>query len=257
MKRYNSSLAHLLICFFCISSSAFSKTIQVNQVTFFDAPKWLTNEEVQSCVQKVENTLEWDLRKISVFYYSDSSEFNKKNNFKFPIDALFKKSDQSIHISPKVNKTQFKRVFSHELVHAIFFQKYRNAIPVWLEEGLANTLSDYPSPDYRWLNLQSWPPVSTLGHVNDRLANARTYYSVSTGLIEMIKAKCNLHDLLKLTVGSKLTHYLKTFCGIEDTDKDFRKWVAEKANQNDKLAPSPNLPWWKRPAKGQWWKTKE
>lgn len=252
MKSFRT-LFYSLTFAFISSALSFSRNIEINQVTVFNAPNWLDTSQVQSVVDKIQETLEWDLRKVAVFYFSSSKQFNTQHQFKFPIDAFFKKSSQSIYLSPQVTPKNFKKIFSHELVHAIFYQKYRNAIPVWLEEGLANKLSGYPTPNYSWLTSQSWPSVTTLGHVNDRQASSRTYYSVSTGLIEMIQEKCNLKDLLKLTVGSKLTHYLKTFCGITDIDQDFRTWVKEKA-QNKSVSESQTLPWWKQKSKPQWWK---
>lgn len=236
-----------------LSVLSLSKEITLNELTVYNSPDWLTSNSVQSVVDRVQNYLEWDLRKLSVFYYGDMAEFNQQHQFGFAIDAFFRKSDSTIHLSPKVTASNFSHVFSHELVHALFFQKFKKAIPVWLEEGLANTIAQYPSQNYQWLKTQSWPPVETMGHVTRKLVDPRVYYSVSTALIEMIKDKCDLHELLKLSVGSQMTSYLKTYCGITELDQNFKDWVAKKSE-----SPTPqtnsNLPWWKKNKEKPWWK---
>ncbi|NBW97977.1 hypothetical protein EBR03_00250 [bacterium] len=243
-KRYGLTFG-VLIAFSVLSASCPAREIQLNQITVFEAPEWLKTSAVQAVVDRVQNYLEWDFRKLSVFYYKDLTEFNRQHTFKFAVDAFFRKSDSSIHLSPKVIATNFSQIMSHELVHALFYQKYQKAIPVWLEEGLANTIAQLPSPNYQWLKTQSWPSVATLGHSSHQVVDSKVYYSVSTGVIEMIREKCNLHELLKLAVGSQLTSYLKTFCGIEDLDLDFKSWVAKKADSQWGDTRS-DLPWWKK-----------
>jgi len=251
-----SKQAFPLIFALAFSQSLFAKELVVNQVHFFNAPNELTESSLQEIIDTVQSFLEWDLRKISVFEYQDISEFNSQHNLSFPVEAVFRKSDSTIHISPKVKIEDLRRVLSHELVHAIFFQKHKNSIPSWLEEGLANYIGKYQSPDYRWLKEKSWSDVSQMGHPSSASVDSRTYYSVSAGLIEMIAAKCNLKDLLQLSVGAKMTTYLKTYCEISDLNSDFKKWVNLRASASTtKRAEkeSPNAPWWKRKKEKQWW----
>lgn len=249
----HSLLLTFILVFFSLGIEA--KEINLNQLTLYNAPDWLTSDSVQSVVDRVQNYLEWDLRKLPVYYYQDMADFNKQHQFKFGVDAFFRKGDSSIHLSPKVLANNFAQVFGHELVHALFFQKYKQAIAVWLEEGLANTIAQYPSPNYQWLKNQSWPSISTMGHVSQNVVDAKVYYSVSTAVIEMIREKCDLRELLKLSVGSQFTSYLKTYCGIEDLNQDFKAWVVKKADSPAPASQS-NLPWWKKNKEGQWWKKK-
>lgn len=234
------------------SSLGLAREITLNQLTLYNPPDWLTSSSVQAVVDRVQNYLEWDLRKLSVFYHGDIAEFNQQHQFSFGVDAFFRKSDSTIHLSPKVTANNFSQIFGHELVHALFFQKYKKAIPVWLEEGLANRIAQYPSPNYSWLKTQSWPSVSTMGHVSHKLVDAKVYYSVSTALIEMIQEKCDLHELLKLSVGSQMTGYLKTYCGISDLDQNFNDWVAKKSESPHPESNS-KLPWWKKNKGQPWW----
>lgn len=246
------SLLYPLFLLF-LNPFALAKDINLNQVTVYNAPDWLSSTTVQSVVDRVQNYLEWDLRKLSVFYHSEPAAFNQQHQFNFGVNAFFRKSDSTIHLSPQVSSKNFSQVFGHELVHALFFQKYQKAIPIWLEEGLANTIAQYPSPNYQWLKSQSWPSVSTMGHVTQKLVDPKVYYSVSTAIIEMIREKCDLHELLKLAVGSQFTDYLKTFCGIEDLDKSFNGWVGIKA-ESPAAPNTPNIPWWKKDKQKPWWK---
>lgn len=243
-KRYGLTFGALL-AFSVVNGFGLAREIQVNQITVFEAPEWLKTSVIQTVVDRVQNYLEWDFRKLKVFYYKDLAEFNRQHTFKFAVDAFFRKSDSTIHLSPKVTATNFSQIISHELVHALFFQKYKKAIPVWLEEGLANTIAELPSPNYQWLKTQSWPSVVSLGHASHQIVDSKVYYSVSTGVIEMIREKCNLHELLKLSVGSQLTNYLKTFCGIQDLDQDFKSWVTKKA-ASPGAETRDDLPWWKK-----------
>lgn len=233
---------------------ASARDITINQLTFYNSPDWLNSSTVQSVVERVQNYLEWDFRKLSVFYHSEAASFNQQHQFNFGVDAFFRKSDSTIHLSPQVSSKNFSQVFGHELVHALFFQKYQKAIPVWLEEGLANTIAQYPSPNYQWLKTQTWPSVSTMGHVTQKLVDPKVYYGVSTAVIEMIRDKCDLHELLKLSVGSQFTAYLKTYCGIEELDKSFTEWVGMKADSPSAPANDGKTPWWKKDKQKRWWK---
>lgn len=250
------SRIHFPFLFLLVSFGLHAKNLTLNQIQFFNAPDPLTESALQETVDTVQGVLEWDIRKISVYGYSDVADFNRQHHLNFPVEAIFRRSDSTIHISPKVNPVDFRRVFSHELVHAIVFQKYKSAIPVWLEEGLANYIGKYRSPDYRSLKDKKWTDVTLMGHPASASVDSKTYYSVSMGLIEMIASKCSLKDLLQLSVGSKMTIYLKTYCQIDDLNNDFRKWVSLRAESpvtDSSQEENPNSPWWKKKKEKQWW----
>lgn len=206
-----------------------TKELFTNQVIFHNAPDWLSENLLQQTIDSTQNFLEWDLKRISAYGYSEMTTFNQEHSLSFQVNAFFRRSDGSVHLSPKVTRETFKNIFGHELVHAILFQKYKTAVPIWLEEGLANYVGKYRSPDYKALVKKNWPDVTQLGHPSNETIDPILHYAISTGLIEMIASKCSLKDLLQLSVGSKLINYLKTFCEIDNLNDSFKKWVRKKA----------------------------
>jgi hypothetical protein len=172
--------------------------------------------------------MEWDIRKVRVTWYLDSQEFLKFHGFDLSVLAVSKKPDNSIHVGPRVNEANFDPVFGHELVHIILFQKYKEAIPRWLEEGLANFIAKHGKIDYPWLAAQPLKDVRSLIHPFQSASSSRYHYQASTALIEMIASKCRLGDLLQLSVGQNLEGYLSTFCEITDIDSEFQKWIKRK-----------------------------
>ena len=112
------------------------------------------------------------------------------------------------------------------------FQKYKNAIPPWLEEGLANWAAKHGTIDYKYLASQPAVDVKTMGHpFGNGGPGPRYHYMASTALMEMIGSHCQIHDLLQLSVGEKLEGYLGTFCDIPDLNAEFHKFVARKAGK--------------------------
>ena len=78
-------------------------------------------------------------------------------------------------------------VIGHELVHVILRQKYKGAIPGWLEEGLANYTGKMGGKvDYKWLQTQPKVDVMTLSHPFSGSVGFRYHYIASTGVMEMI-----------------------------------------------------------------------
>ncbi len=189
---------------------------------------------LQKTTRRVEIFLEWDLRRINVYFHSKQAEFNSleatqiRGGF-----AFFKRDDSTIHLSPNCrSKENFDLVSSgHELVHAIFFQKYKGAIPLWLEEGLANYIGRIDHPNYRWLASQDLGDITKLVHPNSDATGSKFHYEFSTAAIEMIASKCSLKDLLQLSVGSKLTTYLSTYCKITDVNSDLRGLDSKQGRQ--------------------------
>lgn len=208
-----------------VSVFASAKEITINQVYFHNAPEWLKEHRLQAVVDKVQAFLEWDIRRIHVYYYTDRMEFNRKLTLNFKAAAFFRRADSTLHLGPEVEDKNFDRIFTHELVHAIFYQKYKGSIPPWLEEGLANYIGKTEAVDYAWLKAQAPTDVTKLTHPNSDQTGAKYHYQASTALIEMIAKKCSLHDLLKLSVGAKLTTYLSTYCEIKDVNSAFTQWL--------------------------------
>lgn len=228
------------------SIQARAAVVDTNEVHCDDAPAWLKSSLVNRVVERIQSKLEWDIRKVRMVWHLDQQEFQKSHGYSDSVLAYSRQSDNSVHLGPRVTDVNFESVFGHELVHVILFQKYKGAVPKWLEEGLANYLSNHkplvkngkpvydPSHwtvDYAWLAAQPSIDVLTLKHpfLGVATSGARYHYQASQALVEMIASHCSLDELLQLSVGKKLENYLSTFCGIDDVNSEFRKWVAKKA----------------------------
>jgi len=116
-------------------------------------------------------------------------------------------------------------------VHIIIYQKYKEAIPKWLEEGLANYLAKQGQVNYQWLAAHPFPKdVRGLTHPYDGDVDSIHYhYMASQALVEMIAKKCDLTNLLRLSVGRNLDAYLDTYCEIKDLNAAYQKWVKAKS----------------------------
>jgi hypothetical protein len=239
------------------------KMLVTNAVRFHDAPEWLGESRLERAVTPIEDVLEWRVRRIDVYRHASLERFSAESSLRFGPVAFFRRKDGTIHLGPKVTDDNFDRVFGHELVHAIFWQKYRGAIPVWLEEGLANYLGRRSPPDYRWLAAQPRTPVTKLVHPDRDETGSRYHYEASTAAIAMIAAKCSLRDLLQLSVGRKMTTYLSTYCEIRDVDQAFDAWLAAQAGEPGAPTARPGSsgtasePWWKKPREKAWWDKKD
>jgi hypothetical protein len=130
-----------------------AESLRTNSVNIANPPSWVRESVVERCTNKAERFLEWSLRKVTVTFYSDLSAFQAVHRNGPLVMAFARASDQSIHLGPKITKENFEQFFTHELVHAIVFQKFntrkgQDSIPKWLEEGLANFIGGMTPPDY-------------------------------------------------------------------------------------------------------------
>ena len=140
------------------------------------------------------------------------------------------KEKSVIHLGPKVTKKNFAQIYGHELVHVIINQKYRGAIPKWLEEGLANFYAKKGKVDYKWLSRFPVPSsIETLSHPFQGDYEKISYrYMVSQALVEMLDKKCKIERLVQLSVERKMEDYIKTFCEIPDLSKALGDWIQKK-----------------------------
>jgi hypothetical protein len=237
----------LLAVLLILSANAFAATegdagvFEIQGLRVHGAPRWVSVGRLEKVTRRVERVLEWDIRKTQVHFYSSADAFEKVHGLGSRAVAVTLKGKQEIHVGPRVSTGDFDAVFAHELVHLILGQKYRQAVPAWLEEGLANQVARRGKPDYRWLVTElerrprgSWN-VENLTHpfqnssAIDGSDSVRFHYEASTALAELIASRCNWSDLLQLSVGSRLERYLKTFCGMPEMTESFRSWVGKKA----------------------------
>lgn len=199
------------------------------------APTWLKSTRMNRIQERVERTLEWDIRQVRFVWYSSETEFARAHGLKSSdhasagVLAVTRPSDQSIHFGPRVNSNNFDAVFAHELTHVVLFQKYKSAIPPWLDEGLANWVARSQPADRAFLRLHGYIPIRNLTHPFATSAasadQVRYHYQLSQAAIEFIQKRCDLSDLLQLSVGRRLETYLKTTCGIEDLDRELKAWI--------------------------------
>jgi hypothetical protein len=205
--------------------------MDTNETFFSNPPTWLKASRVEKVVRKIQSAMEWDIRKVTVKWYTSQEEFQKFHGYDATVLAVSQKPENTIHLGPRVTESNFDPIFGHELVHIILFQKYKDSVPKWLEEGLANHLSRHGNVDYAWLAKQPPQDIQSLVHpFMGSNTSSRYHYQASTAAIEMIASKCSLKDLLQLSVGTQLENYLSTFCNLDDVNASFQKWLKKKSS---------------------------
>lgn len=233
----------VLFCSIAIVDSAFAKTIQTNELAFSNAPEWLTESRVDRVVSRIQNKLEWTTRRTRVMWYTNLGEYTKAHSLGANAIAVTTSSGATslILMGPTVTAENFDHVLGHELVHVIVFQKYKGAIPKWLEEGLANHLARPDQLDYKWLAKQPFPEdvrelahpfASSASRSRNRMRemdSVRYRYKASQALAEMLDKKCDLLNLVRMSVARKMEPYIATMCDIPDLNIAFRAWVLAKS----------------------------
>ena len=221
----------LLLLLILNHASAQAAELRTNAAVFPSAPAWLTPARVNRVVDQIQTKLEWDIRRITVHTYADAASFQREHKLDPAVLAFSRKDRNSVYLGPRVDTGNFDFIFGHELVHIILGQKYKAAIPAWLEEGLANHLGKMGRIDYAWLAKQPKVGVRSLVHpfLNSSVG-WKQHYMASTALAEMISSHCSLSELLQLSVGKNLETYLGTFCEIQDIDTAFQKWLTKMSS---------------------------
>lgn len=210
-----------------------AREIMTNEVKMSDAPEWLRQPRIERITDRIQTKLEWSTRRVKVYWYKTQEEFDRVHKYGAMATAVTKHTNgnSAIHMGPNVTNKNFDEIFGHELVHVIVFQKYKGAIPKWLEEGLANHLSARGRVDYRWLAKQPFPnDVRELAHPFKGSASGVLYrYKASQAFAEMLAGKCDLQNLIRLSVERKMEDYMATYCEIKDLNQAFRDWVKKRA----------------------------
>ena len=81
--------------------------IKTNAVFMADAPRWVTMGRVDRVVDRIQSLLEWSIRRINVYWYADQAEFEKVHGKGPTVQAFARKSDNTVHVGPKVNEANF------------------------------------------------------------------------------------------------------------------------------------------------------
>ncbi len=230
VKDQNMSRIYLFVFVLLSFCYGFAAELQTNSTYSADVPSWVTKNRIDKVTDKIQMFLEWDIHRVTVIWYKNQTAFEKAHGLGPSVLAVSRKNDNTVLVGPKIQSDNFDAVFGHELVHVISYQKYKDAIPKWLEEGLANYISKGSTVDYKYLTAHPIPADVTqlthpFGGTDD---NIRYHYMASQALAEMIAAKCDLKNLLRLSVGRKMESYLDTYCQIPDLNAAYQKWLKSK-----------------------------
>lgn len=232
--NFNLSKVNLWILFFATSffyaESSFSKEILTNAALVKEAPKWLTQGRINRIADRIQFKMEWSIHRVQVLFVTDPVKYQSMHHLgPWPI-AVSKKDENTILLGPQVSEKNFDRVFGHELVHMVAFQKYKEAIPKWLEEGFANYFAGEGPANYKWARTQPLPDdVKNLVHLlKGTQSEVRLHYTLSLALVQMLAEKCDLKNLVRLSVGQRMEPYIETFCNIKDLNETFKKWLSKK-----------------------------
>ncbi len=220
----------LIISVLALAVVASAKELKTNAIRTTTAPDYVTLSRVDRIVDRIQQILEWDIRRIEVTWYKDQAEFERLHGLGPTVLAISRRNNNTVHIGPKVTSDNFDATFGHEMSHIISFQKYKDAIPKWLEEGVANFVAKAGTVDYAYLASHEAPKdVRDLTHpFNGTVDHIRYHYVASQALAEMLHKKCNgLSNLLRLSVRKSVENYLANYCEIKDLTAAYNKWVAE------------------------------
>jgi hypothetical protein len=210
--------------------TAAPKELRTNCCLVQNPPAWLQTTDLQATAKRVEGRLQWTIRRVQLRFVQDPNQYRSEGSLQFPTRAFFNRSKNTIYFSPTVNKDNFPAVLGHELVHVVFAQKHKHAIPVWLEEGFANFIGSQVVADYRWLAKEQLSPVTSLKHPNSDPDTFRQHYQLSGAAVDYIASRCSLDDLLMMSVKRSVTDYLQKLCRIKNIDSEVAAWIASKAS---------------------------
>jgi len=224
----------LIFIFSLLAFDVVAKEITTNDVTMSNAPDWLKQPRVERVTDRIKTRLEgYATKKTPVSFYNTQEAYDQVQPYGAMSLAVTKYDGgaPAVYIGPQVDDKNFDEVFGHELVHVWVYQKYKGAVPKWLEEGMANFFSSKKKVDYKWLASKSLPEdVHTLAHPFSGSSSEVQYrYVASQAFAEMLAKKCDLEELLRLSVTRKMEDYMKSYCEIKDLNQAFKDWVKKKA----------------------------
>lgn len=220
-----------LFLFIFISTISLSAELLTNCAHFNDAPKWVNLSRVNRIADSVSHIMEWDIRRVEVQWFQNQKDFENAHSLGPMALAITKRNANRILLGPKVTDVNFDRVFGHELVHITSAQKYKDAIPKWLEEGMANHIAKFGKVDYIAMSKRPLPKdITKMIHpMSGSEQDILNHYSLSQALTEMLSSRCDFRNLLRLSVQRKMEDYLDKVCRISDINQTFQKWVKDQA----------------------------
>src|SRR4051812_12317297 len=111
----------LLVILLLRTASALGSEFTTNSVQVSNAPSWLKASRVDRVVEKAENFLQWDTRRVRVYWYTDAASFEKVHKLGPAVQAFSRRDENAIHVGPAVDSANFDQVFGHEVAHIIQF----------------------------------------------------------------------------------------------------------------------------------------
>jgi hypothetical protein len=221
-----------ILAIFCLvsatASASSAKEIRTNCCIVQQAPAWLNVETVKNTAKRIESRLQWTIRRVTIRFEADPERYKTVSTLQFPTRALFNPKNNTVYFGPSINADNFAPTLGHELVHVVFQQKHRKAIPAWLEEGFANFIGAETIADYRFLNSETIPKITSLGHPNSDPDRFRMHYQLASAAVDYISSRCKLNDLLMMSVKRSVEDYLQKLCKIKDIDSELVDWVKSK-----------------------------
>jgi hypothetical protein len=215
----------------CSSALPKSSTpLMTNVAQFQNPPPWLNSTRVNRIAANVTRYMEWSIRRVDVIWYYQQADFEKSHSLGPHAVAVTQRNKNRILLGPKVTEQNFDRVFGHELVHVTSEQKFKGAIPPWLEEGVANFIAKGNGVDYKLLKAHAQAfDTSYLSHpMSGSREQIHLKYQFSQALTEMIAQRCDIINLLRMSVQRRLEDYLSKMCRITDVKKDLQSWIERK-----------------------------
>ena len=110
------SVSIIIILSFVFLDFVQAGELKTNALRMTDAPTWVTVVRLDGIVSHIQSILEWDIRRIQVYWYTDQSKFEKVHGFGPTVLAISRKADNTVHVGPRVTNANFDGVFTHELV---------------------------------------------------------------------------------------------------------------------------------------------
>jgi hypothetical protein len=96
----NLLLAVLLIT--AVSPHSFAAELLTNATSMADAPSWVDKTRVDKVADKIQQFLEWSIRRVKVIWYKDQVAFERMHGLgSSAVLAISRKADNSIHLGPE------------------------------------------------------------------------------------------------------------------------------------------------------------
>jgi hypothetical protein len=210
--------------------------LMTNSLKIENPPSWVKESIIQKVAARIESKLEWSPRRVNAYFYNSEQTFSDAHGFHgSPILAFYRRQTTDLHFGPRVDKNNFEMVLTHEMSHAVIAQKYKDHLPKWLEEGLANWTAKndtVPWKDLAKLQPRMDPREAAHPFQASEFQFTEARYMVSLAAVHFLKKECpSLRELLNLSLKSNLEKFLPTYCQIKNLKEEFWAFVDKRVKQ--------------------------